>query len=187
MKKILIIDDEEKFGLMVKRNLERTGHYEVRVETHGAEGLEAARDYRPNIVLLDMMIPDLRGPEVAWQLRTDKRLRRTPIIFLTAVVGRKQTHTFAGLVGGGWPFRARPCVAKPVRTRDLIDAIEQNLWRKRVFMLKPICATCHRKVESVNDAWVEFPEPLPSEDSEILEKGVLNHFDCHYADDLRIS
>lgn len=64
-KKILIVDDEEDFTKLIKLNLERTGEYEVEIENGGLRGLAAAREFKPDLILLDILMPDMEGGEVA--------------------------------------------------------------------------------------------------------------------------
>ena len=91
-KKILIIDDEAKFGDMVKKNLEKAGPYEVTVETKGAQGLETARRLRPHLIFMDVLMPDKGGPELAHEIRQEEKLKNIPIVFLTATVQKGQTE-----------------------------------------------------------------------------------------------
>ena len=125
-KRILVVDDEEKFCRMLKVNLEKEGPYEVQIETKGAQAFQAAKTFRPHLVLMDILMPDLGGCEVAFQIRNDEKLKKIPIIFLTALAKKKDQELFGGIVDGR-PFIAKPVIAKPVKTKDLIQAIEQNL------------------------------------------------------------
>jgi len=125
-KKILIVDDEEKFANMVKKNLESLGSYEVRVESKGLKGVDAAKEFRPDLILLDVIMPDRRGTEVAFEIRETDKIKDTPIVFLTATVGKGQSEAFGGLVGGR-PFTIKPAISKPVSTKDLVKTIEENL------------------------------------------------------------
>ena len=125
-RRILIIDDEEKFANMVKKNLEALGNYEVRVETKGVNGLNVVKEYRPDLILLDVIMPDRRGPEVANEIRETEKIKNTPIVFLTATVGKGQSESFGGLVAGR-PFTIKPAISKPVSTKDLVHCIEENL------------------------------------------------------------
>ncbi len=70
-KRILVVDDEAALTRMVKMNLERTGNYEVRTENQGAKAVAAAREFMPNLIFLDVMMPDMSGDEVSQQLRDD--------------------------------------------------------------------------------------------------------------------
>lgn len=116
-KRILLVDDEPSFTRMLRLNLEKTGAYEVREENRGAQGLAAAREFKPDLILLDVIMPDADGGDVAAQIKADKNLKDTPIVFLTAVVTKKEE----GLIGG------RPFIAKPVSAKELIDCIEKHI------------------------------------------------------------
>ena len=62
-KRILVVDDEPAITRMVKLNLERTKKYEVRTENQGSKAIEAARDFEPHLIFLDVMMPDFRFNE----------------------------------------------------------------------------------------------------------------------------
>ncbi len=89
-KKILVVDDEPSITSLLKLNLEKTGAYTVRVENEGAQALPAARQFKPDLVLLDVMMPDLDGGDAAAQIRADPLLRDVPIVFLTAAVKKEE-------------------------------------------------------------------------------------------------
>ena len=120
-KKILIIDDEEDFTESVKFSLEKTGKYEVRTENKGSEGLASVRAFKPDLILLDILMPDMEGSDVARQIKDDESVKNIPIVFLTAVVTKRDIDTH-GEVIGGYPF-----IAKPVGVDSLIDCIEKNI------------------------------------------------------------
>src|SRR5947209_1406035 len=83
-KRILIIDDEASFARMVKLNLEKTGAFEVRAESKAGYALATAREFKPDLILLDVIMPAMDGGDVANQIKRDRNLKGTPIIFLTA-------------------------------------------------------------------------------------------------------
>src|SRR6185295_3918644 len=89
-KRILIIDDEASFTRMVKLNLEKTGQFDVRAENRAAGALAAAREFKPDLVLLDVIMPTMDGGDVARQIQNDRSLRGTPIVFLTATVSQRE-------------------------------------------------------------------------------------------------
>ncbi|MBI4357679.1 MAG: response regulator [Candidatus Omnitrophica bacterium] len=120
-KRILIVDDEESLGRTLKLNLEVTGHYDVRVEHKGSQGLSAAHAFKPDLILLDIIMPDLEGSEVARQIRADGALHGTPIVFLTATVTKEEVGAAGGVVGG------EAFLAKPVNVKQLIECIEKNI------------------------------------------------------------
>jgi CheY-like chemotaxis protein len=121
MKKILAIDDEPGVTRMIKLNLEKTGAYEVLTANESRAALAAARQFQPDLILLDVMMPDLDGGEVAAQLESDPALNKVPVVFLTAIVTRTETGS-RGLSSGG-----RRVVAKPITVKELIDCIEDAL------------------------------------------------------------
>ena len=86
MKRILVVDDEPNFANLLKMNLEATGDYEVCTENRGARALRTALRYRPDVVLLDVIMPDKEGPDVMFQFKSDKQTQNIPIVFLTATV-----------------------------------------------------------------------------------------------------
>lgn len=120
-KKILIVDDEAVFTRMVKLNLEQTGQYEVREENRALRALPAAREFKPDLILLDVIMPGMDGGELAASLQADYALRKTPIVFLTATVSPSEAKS-GGFTSGGFLF-----LAKPVALKDLIQCIETHV------------------------------------------------------------
>ncbi|MBU3759671.1 MAG: response regulator [Candidatus Omnitrophica bacterium] len=125
-KKILIVDDEEKFLAVTKKNLEKSGPYEVRIESRVSEVIPAVKEFKPDLIILDVMMPDRRGSEIAYEIRNTDKIKQIPILFLTATAMKGQKELFGGLVDG-LPFTIKPTVSKPVSTADLIKAIESQL------------------------------------------------------------
>ena len=120
-KRILVIDDESSITRLLKMNLDKTENYDVREENLGSKGLMAAREFRPDLVLLDVMMPDMDGGDVAAGIQADPLLRNTPIIFLTAVVKKEEVNARDGRIGGF------PYIAKPLNVRGVISVIEKEL------------------------------------------------------------
>lgn len=120
-KKILIIDDEENFTRLVKMNLEATGKYEVKIENKGMLGLTTAKQFKPDLILLDILMPDMEGSEVASQLNEDKDTESIPVVFLTAIVKEKEVQESNGFIAG------QHFVAKPVSADKLIEVIERTI------------------------------------------------------------
>lgn len=119
-KRILVVDDEVDFTRLMKMNLERTGKYQVRIENQSVLALEAAKVFKPHLILLDILMPDVMGNEVAAQLKEDEGTKDIPIIFLTAVVGKDEVTKMGSVIGG------RLFLAKPVEMASLLDMIEKN-------------------------------------------------------------
>jgi len=118
--RVLIIDDEEDFTKLIKLNLERTGQYEVRTENNGLLGLATAREFKPDFIFLDIIMPDIDGGDVCHQLENDDEIKGTPIVFLTAIAKKEEIEQNRGAIGG------HPFLAKPVNVRELIDCIERT-------------------------------------------------------------
>ncbi len=119
-KRILIIDDEPGFTRMVKLNLEKTGFFEVREENKATYAIAAAREFKPDLVLLDVIMPTMDGGDVAAHIKADRHLRDTPVVFLTATVSPSEAGD-GGLNSGGALF-----LAKPVSVENLIKCINDN-------------------------------------------------------------
>ncbi|MGA2775865.1 MAG: response regulator [Candidatus Omnitrophota bacterium] len=121
-KRILFIDDEEDFTKFIKLNLEETGKYEVRTENKGVLGLAAAKDFQPNLIFLDVMMPDIDGGDVCYQLENDEDTKNIPVVFLTAAIKKDEVDSYGGIMG------KNRFIAKPVDVTQLIDFIEKNAY-----------------------------------------------------------
>jgi len=120
-KRILVVDDEQSITRLLKLNLEKTGFYTVREENLGARAVEAAREFQPHLILLDVMMPDLDGGDVAAALQGEPLLKDIPIVFLTAAVKPEEIKARDGVIGGF------PYVAKPLNLKGVMKAIEKHL------------------------------------------------------------
>lgn len=104
---ILVIDDEETQRLLTLDNLEEEG-FRVEEASNGTEGLKLVRELRPDLVLLDVMMPGIDGFEVCRQLRADPSICHTPIIIIT---GREDTEDVQkGFAAGATDFLTKPVV-----------------------------------------------------------------------------
>lgn len=120
-KKILVVDDEKGFSAMLKLNLESSGKYDVLIENESQKAIQAAIQFRPDLILLDVIMPYKEGPDVASELRDHASLYETPIVFLTATVTKEEVLQQGGRIGG------HPFVAKPSHFSDLLQSIERNI------------------------------------------------------------
>ena len=119
--KILVVDDEKAICQMVKYSLERNDEYEVFCSTSGNDGIQAARKEKPDLILLDIYMPDMSGPDVVDTLSSDVKTSRIPVIFLTGVVTQKDVDAGKGVIGG------RRFIAKPITSATLRNTIESVL------------------------------------------------------------
>lgn len=117
MKRILVVDDDPAVGRLAKLGLESTGAYAVFTENTGARAVQTARECCPDLILLDIMMPNMDGSDVAAALQGNPELRHIKIVFLTALLSKGEaTRTGKHSVFG-----------KPVTTRELVAIIEQEL------------------------------------------------------------
>jgi two-component system, OmpR family, alkaline phosphatase synthesis response regulator PhoP len=120
---ILIIEDEEDLLALVHYNLVREG-YRVTCAVNGEEGLQAARQELPDLLLLDLMLPGIDGLEVCRRLRKDSQLQALPVIMLTA--RGEEADVVAGLELGADDY-----VTKPFSPRILLSRVRAVLRRRR--------------------------------------------------------
>jgi two-component system OmpR family response regulator len=120
-KHILIVDDQPGVTKLLKLNLEQTGNYVVRTENHPTMALAAAEEFRPDLILLDVMMPVLDGGNLAASFQENPGMKNVPIVFLTAAVTREEVRNRRGLIGG------LPFLAKPVSLREVLDCLERHL------------------------------------------------------------
>ncbi len=118
-KKILIIDDERAFSVMLQLNLSSWEQYEVIIENDSRNALKTALQFIPDLVLLDVIMPHLEGPDVAGQFKIEPQLKNIPIIFLTATVTHEEVEENKGMIGG------HPFISKPSEIDTIVDLIEQ--------------------------------------------------------------
>ncbi len=120
-KKILLVDDDASITRTVKVNLEKSGRYVVRTENKAVDAVPAARQFKPDIIFLDVMMPEMDGGEVDALLQEDPTLKNIPVIFLTAIVTKQETGGDAPVMKGRERY-----MAKPINLNALIKCIEDN-------------------------------------------------------------
>lgn len=124
MKKILMIDDERDICLLVKQNLEISGDYKVIVATNGRDGIAAASREKPDIILLDIIMPGMSGFEVLEKLKTRTDTTSIPVVMLTAVGTEEAKEKAMSLYNEEY-------LVKPVRTDVLMAKIGEVLSRHK--------------------------------------------------------
>ena len=119
-RRILIVDDDRDSTHLLKILLEKTGGYLVLEENDAAKAHQSAHNFRPDLILLDIMMPQRDGVELASQIGADPQFQRTPIIFITALVTKSEARA-------GRRIQGYPVVAKPINIPELINRLEENL------------------------------------------------------------
>src|ERR1700722_3466853 len=98
--RILVVDDEPNLSGLVRLILEQTNRFEVRVENRSALAFAAAREFHPDMILLDVDMPGKNGGEVARQIKAEPEFLSVPILFLTSLVSRAEAGE-SQIVRGG--------------------------------------------------------------------------------------
>jgi len=114
MKKILLIDDEKDFCSTIKDALESASSFEVETCSNAMDAFEKAKEIKPDLILLDVMMPELSGPEIAAQLKNCEETKNIPVVFLTAVLDEREAEAHKNVIGGEY------FLGKPVKLKELL-------------------------------------------------------------------
>jgi len=117
--KILVIEDEPTIQKLVKANLTASG-YQVLVAGNGEEGLRVAQLERPDLILLDLMMPGMSGWDVLISLKANQELQKTPVIIMTASLGENKQDKARSLGAVGY-------LVKPFSVDELLHQVNQVL------------------------------------------------------------
>lgn len=120
-RRILLVDDEPAFTRVMRNYLEATGRFEVRMENDPTKVIPAALEFAPDLIVLDVIMPDVDGGEIAAMMREDTRLRDVPVVFLTAIVSKEFVGHQGEVIGG------QTYLAKPVDAQELVKCVERKL------------------------------------------------------------
>jgi len=122
MRKILLVDDEKEFAMVLGERLKEEG-FEVFKAFDGKGALEQARKQTPDIILLDIILPDMDGNIVARKLREDLNTRGIPIIFLTGLLSREEARARGTSISG--------CVFVPksAKLKELFEEIDRMMGK----------------------------------------------------------
>lgn len=119
--KILIVDDDVRFARMLKSHLKHTDIYEVEIESNATDAVNSIREFMPELVLLDIMMPGVSGDMIADEILNDEELSHIKIIFLTGLVTKHEVQSKEG------QFSGRALLAKPVDIDELLACVEKQL------------------------------------------------------------
>ena len=155
--KVLAIDDEKDILLLLKYNLESEG-YHVKTASSGKEGIKVAGEFNPDLILVDIMMPEIDGIEVCRRLREIDKFISTYILFLTARV--EEYSEVAAFDAGGDDY-----ITKPIKPRALISRINSfykrkssNKSSKKVVKIKNLLIDKESYVVKLDDKEVFFPK-----------------------------
>lgn len=117
--KILIADDELRLRKVVALYMRRCGHEVIEAE-NGAQAFEMAKEQNPDVLVLDVMMPQMTGLEATIKCRQDDQLKNTPVILLTANAGEKDYKL-------GQEAGANKYITKPFSPKELMEAISETV------------------------------------------------------------
>jgi CheY-like chemotaxis protein len=120
--RVLIVDDNRRFVEGARAILQRTGQYTVCVETNALRALETARSFKPDLLLVDLVMPEIDGAELARQIGGDWALHDVPIVFVTALIAPEEANDARRIDG-------HRISAKPHTAAELVRVVEENLPR----------------------------------------------------------
>lgn len=120
-KRILIVDDEPSITQLLRLNLDKTGQYTIRAENDAETVMGALQEFKPDLILLDVMMPGMDGGTLAGKIHGTRAFKNVPIIFLTAAVRQEELDARNGVIGGF------PYIAKPLNVKGVISIIEKYL------------------------------------------------------------
>ena len=119
--RILYVDDEVGAARLLKLNLEATGRYEVAVQNWPEDALATAREFKPDLVLLDLIMPRMPGGNVVEAFEHDPEFKDVPVVFFTASVSPSRVVEHEGIICN------HPCLAKPAGIEQIAAFIDANL------------------------------------------------------------
>jgi len=122
-KNILIVDDEQDVLLVLEKGLTAEG-YSVITASSGNDAISLAKSRHPDLIILDVLMPDMEGPEVKRKLKEDPETKDIPLIFLTGMFPKREDDQEGRIVAGYVLFE------KPYDILELVFAIEQLLREK---------------------------------------------------------
>jgi two-component system, cell cycle response regulator DivK len=116
-KKVLVVDDNAN-NLMLEKDLLEVAGFEVFEAENAADGIAIARKEKPDIIIMDVRLPDMRGSEAANILRQDKETSGIPIVFVTASVMVEGREEIKHITNSGF-------IGKPINTRTFVTEISE--------------------------------------------------------------
>ena len=118
--KILVVDDEKDLAKFMKLTLSANESFEVSIVSESSEVYSTVMECKPDLILMDIMMPGLQGNEIAEQIHQNPELKNIKIIFITALVKKYEVNG-EGFIGG------RKFLPKPIEAEALMAAVKNEL------------------------------------------------------------
>ncbi len=123
MQRILVVDDDSDLSGLIQAALAQHG-YNVLIYNNAVDGIKAAMGQKPDLILMDVMLPDMSGAEAVRLLKSEQTVKDIPVIFLTGLLDREELYSANNICVDGQHYVA---VAKPFETKDLLSKIKTSL------------------------------------------------------------
>jgi two-component system, OmpR family, response regulator len=122
LERICYVEDDEDIQRIVRMSLERVGKMTVQVVTDPTLAIQAMTAFKPDLVMLDWMMPGMDGPTLFREMKNRPALASVPVVFITAKAGQRDLEELKSLGAAG-------TISKPFSPRDLPDQL-RAIWRK---------------------------------------------------------
>jgi len=160
---ILIVDDEPK-NIQLLGNLLKEQSYDIEFATSGEQAIEWLTSKRFDLVLLDIMMPEMDGYEVCEKIKSDITISHIPIIFLTA---KTQTEDIVkGFEVGGFDY-----ITKPFKSPELLARVKMHVEIKQLRGLLPICANC-KAIRDDKGVWNQLEAYVQDHSAALFSHGI---------------
>jgi len=120
----VLIDDDPDFCFFLKANIEREGNFAVTTCSQSIKALSIIKEVNPDVVLLDVMMPDKSGIDIARELKANKKTSHIPYIFISGIIDIKAAQNDKNLGGAH-------CLAKPIETEKVIYTLNKVLSQSK--------------------------------------------------------
>jgi two-component system, OmpR family, response regulator len=122
LQRICYVEDDEDIQRIVRMSLERVGKMTVEVVTDSMKAIDAMVAFKPDLVMLDWMMPGMDGPTLFRKMKTDPQVSSLPVVFITAKAAQRDIDELIGLGAAG-------VLSKPFSPKDLPDQL-RGIWTK---------------------------------------------------------
>lgn len=121
LEKVLYVEDDEDIQRIVRMSLERVGKMVVEIVSNSTQAIERMKAFKPDLVMLDWMMPEMDGPTLFRKMQEDPEVASLPVIFITAKASPRELEELVRL-------GAKGTISKPFSPKDLPDQL-RSLWQ----------------------------------------------------------
>lgn len=121
LQKVLYVEDDEDIQRIVRMSLERVGKMSVEIVSDSLQAIERMKSFKPDLVMLDWMMPEMDGPTLFRKMQEDPEVAPLPVIFITAKASSRELEELVRL-------GAKGTISKPFSPKDLPDQL-RGLWQ----------------------------------------------------------